>query len=118
MVVDRVDVTAGRVRLPDLDQRVAHRPAVGIRHTAADDDALPQRLARVLSREVCVLGLHLDAPERGSARVVEPLVGQLDGPMRRRAQLRRSVVGMEVGRLVLDVAHGPLTAIMNRRKLR
>ena len=47
MLVDVVDVAAGRVGLPDLDQRVRHRPAVLVEHAAGDDDPLAERLAGV-----------------------------------------------------------------------
>ena len=54
MAVALVRVAAGRVALPDLDERVAHGPAVRLEHAAVDDDALAERLARVLAREVGV----------------------------------------------------------------
>ena len=54
MVVTRVPVSAGRIALPQLDQRVRHGPAVLVEHAARDDDALAQRLAGVLPREVVV----------------------------------------------------------------
>ena len=42
------------VRLPDLDQRIRHRPRVLVQHSAGDDDALPERLAGVRAGEVAV----------------------------------------------------------------
>ena len=48
--VDVVVVPAGGVRLPDLEQRLRHRPAVLVHHAAVDDDPLAERLARVLAR--------------------------------------------------------------------
>ena len=52
--VPAVAVAAARVGLPDLDQRVRHRPAVVLLDVAVDDDPLALRLALVLAREVVV----------------------------------------------------------------
>src|SRR5204863_255916 len=49
-----VHVAPGRVRLPDLYERVAKRLALGVENAAAHRDALPDRLAGVLAREVVV----------------------------------------------------------------
>ncbi len=51
-----VAVAARGVGLPDLDQRVGHRPAVFVEHAAVDDDALAHRHAAVLEvhRQVVV----------------------------------------------------------------
>ena len=54
VVVHRVGIATGRVRLPDLDQLAAHRPAVVAQDTAADDDPLAERLTVVLPRQVVV----------------------------------------------------------------
>ena len=54
MLVDRVAVAAGGVRLPDLDELPAQRLAVRVEHPSGDDDALAERLARVLAGEVVV----------------------------------------------------------------
>ena len=56
MLVDPVHVAPGRVGLPDLDQRLGHRPAVLVQHPACDDDALAERLAGMLAREVVSSG--------------------------------------------------------------
>ena len=53
-----MDVAAGGVRLPDLDQRVRDRPAVLVDDAADDDDALAERLAGMLAREVAVVLAH------------------------------------------------------------
>src|SRR5437588_1127225 len=58
MLIVDVDVTSGGICLPDLDQRVRHRAAVLVEHPARDDDALPDRRALVLRREITVAGLH------------------------------------------------------------
>ena len=65
MLVDAVHVAAGRVGLPDLDQRVADRPAVAVDHPARDDDALAERLARVLPGEVVSRAPTAPAPKTG-----------------------------------------------------
>ena len=54
MPVDLVAVAAGRVRLPDLDQRRSDGPAFGVGHAPRDDDPLAERLAVVLARQVVV----------------------------------------------------------------
>ena len=54
VLIDRVRVAAGRVRLPDLDERLRHGPAVLVEHAPFDDDPLAQRLAGMLAREVVV----------------------------------------------------------------
>ena len=65
VLVDLVPVAAGRVRLPDLDQRVAHRPAVLVEHAAGDDDPLAERLALVLARQVAVELAERASPNTG-----------------------------------------------------
>ena len=55
MLIDHVHVAPGRVRLPDFDEGVGHRPAVLVDDAPGDDDALADRLARVLAREIGVV---------------------------------------------------------------
>jgi hypothetical protein len=45
VLVDLVHVAPGGIGLPDLDQRVAQRPAGLVEDAPRDDDALAQRLA-------------------------------------------------------------------------
>src|SRR5580704_16882045 len=52
MIVDMVTITAGRIALPQFNQRVRNRPAILVHYTAGDDDPLAQRLACMLAREV------------------------------------------------------------------
>ncbi len=54
VVVDRVGVAAGGVRLPDLDQLATQRLAVRAQDAAADDDPLAEGLTIVLPRQVVV----------------------------------------------------------------
>ena len=58
MLVDNVDVASGGVRLPDLDQRIRHRPAVLVEHAARHDDPLAERLAGMLAGEVAIVLAH------------------------------------------------------------
>src|SRR3970040_3028643 len=44
VLVGLVRVAAGRVRLPDLDERLGHGAAALVQHTAGHDDALPEGL--------------------------------------------------------------------------
>src|ERR1700723_3779483 len=52
-----MQITAGRVRLPDLDQRIPHGASVFVYYSAADHNAFPERLARVLLGKIA--GLHI-----------------------------------------------------------
>ena len=68
MLVDLVAVAAAGVRLPDLDERVADRPAVLVEHAAGDDDPLAERLALVLPRQVVVELADRVGPNTGPSR--------------------------------------------------
>ena len=52
MLIDDMDVAAAGIGLPQFDQRVRHAAAVFIEHVAVHDDALAERLALALKREV------------------------------------------------------------------
>src|SRR5229473_794052 len=76
MLIALVDIAAGGVALPELDQGPCHRLAVLIAHAAGHDDPLAQRLAFVLAREIDLIG---PCPAVGEVRtghlrerVVEP----------------------------------------------
>src|SRR5829696_9128996 len=58
VLIAHVDVSPGRVRLPDLDKGIRNRPSVLVDHASRDDDALPKWFAGVLAGEVRVLGPH------------------------------------------------------------
>ena len=107
MIVDRVDVTPSRVGLPDLDQRVADRPAVGIQHPPVDHDPLAQRLAPMLPGQIGVSGSDWNAPEDRARRTMKPLVGQPHRTVAGRTQLRGAVVRIEVRRFVFELGHDP-----------
>src|SRR5215207_617139 len=62
MLVDDMDVAARGVRLPDFEERVRNRPAVLVEHASGHDDALAERLAGVLAREVGVVLAHALMP--------------------------------------------------------
>src|SRR3954447_17381665 len=51
MLIALMAIAPAGIRLPDLDQRVAHRLSVSIEQAAMDDDALADRLAVVLAGE-------------------------------------------------------------------
>src|SRR5262249_60811877 len=57
VLVALVDVTAARIGLPDLDERVEYWPAVLVEHAPVHDDALAERLAGVLRGEIVVAWL-------------------------------------------------------------
>src|SRR6266516_2210171 len=54
MLVALMDIAAAAVGLPDFDQRVGHAPAVFVEHAAVHDDALAERLAGMLLRQVLI----------------------------------------------------------------
>jgi hypothetical protein len=54
VVVDTVRIAPRRVRLPDFHQRLRDRTPILVQHAAVKDDALPDRLATVLARQVSV----------------------------------------------------------------
>ena len=58
MLVVDVGIAAAGVRLPDFDERVGDAAAVFIDHAAMHDDALAERLTRVLAREIAVGFAH------------------------------------------------------------
>jgi hypothetical protein len=58
-----VDVPAGGVRLPDLDQLVAHRPTVAVEHPPRDHDPLAHRFAVVLDGQVGLEPADVAVPE-------------------------------------------------------
>ncbi len=52
VLIEVVRVAAGRVRLPDLEQRVGERASAFIEHAASHDYALAQRLTTVKTCEI------------------------------------------------------------------
>jgi hypothetical protein len=82
-----VPVAAARVALPDLDQRVLHRPAQLVVDVAVDDDALADRQAvlGVVEDQVVVLGPQLLGAEHRRGHFRERLL-QRDQRQARAAQ--------------------------------
>src|SRR5436190_8408496 len=66
VIVDRVAVAPGGIRLPHFDQRMRDRPGVLVEDTSRHDDPLAKRLAVVLSRQVAVGRLDVVVAEHGS----------------------------------------------------
>ena len=58
VLVADVNVAPAGIGLPYLDQRVRHAAAVLVKHMAVHDDALAERLAGVLARQVIVALAH------------------------------------------------------------
>ena len=52
MLIDCVQVAAGRIRLPDFEQRVRQGAIVFVEHTAAHDDSFAERFRGVLVRQI------------------------------------------------------------------
>src|SRR5437773_2146742 len=73
VLVVLVEVTSGRVGLPDLDDRVAHRPPVAVQHPTGDDDPLSDGLAGMLPGKV--MGEIGEAPRKYRRREVVTAFG-------------------------------------------
>src|SRR6185312_14356969 len=73
MLVADMDIAAAGIGLPDLDQCIRHAAAVFVDHMAMHDDALPERLAGMLPREIGVAVAHglvaVDRPGQFRQRV-------------------------------------------------
>src|SRR5258706_11713952 len=63
LIVD-VPVAAGRVALPQFNQRMRNRPAVFVEHAPTHDDPFTERRARVLAREVVIVGPDIAMTEQ------------------------------------------------------
>ena len=99
MLVDLVEVAAGRVRLPDLDQSRPHRVPRGVGHLPRHDDPLAERLSVVLPGEVVVELADRLVAVRGPGELRER-VGQDQERALGRAQLRGAVVRIQVRRVI------------------
>ena len=102
MPVAVVRVAAGRVRLPDLEQRVRDGTPVVVEHAARDDDPLAEWLAPVALGQVGVGRRDRVLAEHGSCQRVQ-FLGHRQQHARRRSRHRRAVLRMEVRRI--DVRH-------------
>ena len=63
VLIPLVDVAAGRIRLPDLDQLTDHRATLAVHDPAGDDHPLADRLAVVLDRQIRLQGVHIPLAE-------------------------------------------------------
>src|SRR5918997_645501 len=96
MAVHVVLVASRGVRLPDLDQSVAHGPPVSVEDAPVQDHPLPERLALVLPRQVVVdLADALVAVDR--TRDLRQGVRERHERPPGRARPRGHVVRMQVG---------------------
>ena len=93
MAVAVVPVAPAAVALPQLDERVAHRPSALLQHAAVDDDPLPQRLAAVLDRQVGVGRPDAALAEQRPGQLGQRL-GHRDQRLRRMPQGGRAVRGV------------------------
>jgi hypothetical protein len=116
MAVDHVVVAPRGVRLPDLDQRVAHRPAVAVEYAAVEDDPLAERLALVLAGQVVVVLADALVAVDGPGDLAERVRQQQQRALGR-TRARGYVVGMQVGRvdvLVVAPIAGELHPLLHR----
>lgn len=54
VLILHMQISPGGVSLPDFDQGVRNGASIFIEHTAGDEDALTQRIARVLASEIVI----------------------------------------------------------------
>src|SRR5262249_29638689 len=107
MLIDLVAVAAGRVRLPDLDELPRERPPGVVEQPPAHDDALRERVALVLARQVAVgLADRVVAEHRAVERV--ELLGQRHERPLRDAQACRAVAG------IVELYLGPEVGIVGQ----
>src|SRR5688572_4364566 len=98
VLVGAMRIAAGGIRLPDLDQGIRHRPAVLVEHATGHHDALADRLAFVLSREVVVARLDV-VPAEHRAGDLRKRLRRDDQGLRRTALLSRCVRRIVIGGL-------------------
>src|ERR1700690_1805984 len=58
VLVAFMQITPGRVRLPDLDQRISHGTSVFVYHSTAHHYEFPERLARRLLGKLASFHIH------------------------------------------------------------
>ena len=107
MGVDLVEIPAGGIRLPDLDELVAHRLTVTREDAAGDDDALALRLAVVLPRQIGIHGADRGLAVRGPGQLRQRR-GEDHERLLRRPEAGTDVVVVVVRRIgadALGVAH-------------
>src|SRR5580692_1833721 len=63
VVVFRVCISPRRIRLPNLYQAVRHGAAIPIHNPPAHNNALPQRFARMLMRQVLIVWMNAGMAE-------------------------------------------------------
>jgi hypothetical protein len=97
-------VAPGGVGLPDLDERVAQRPPVAVEQAPGHGDALADRVAVVLARQVVVQRPGPQFAELRAGRLADG-VRQVDERLRGMAQCRRPVLRDVQRRVDALVAH-------------
>jgi hypothetical protein len=107
MLIDTVNISPGRIGLPDLDERIADRSAAFVQYPPAHDDPLADRIAvsQRVSGQILIKGTQIFVPiNRGRA------FGQASGDRNqgpgRPAQGSRPVWGMPVGWMAVPVTWG------------
>src|SRR6185369_7239991 len=73
VLVGAMRVASGGIRLPDLDERMRGGFSVLVEHASADDDALADRLALVLARQVVIARLEVVVAEDRAGQLRERL---------------------------------------------
>src|SRR5580692_10393939 len=98
MQVDFVLIPPGSVALPDFDERMWHGPSVFIEHPPTDDNALAQRLPRMLFGQIERFYIDVFNPKHRAGNF-RKRVWNHNQRFRRRALDRRDIRRMQVVRL-------------------
>src|SRR6185369_2823703 len=98
MIVHRMAIASGGIRLPDLDQGVPHGVSIVVDHASCDHDAFALRFIWMLSCEVAV-GLRDRVVTEHRTRALRPRVGKENEGLPRRAANRGTIRLIQVGRL-------------------
>src|SRR5215469_6733419 len=96
-----VAIAAARVGLPDFYQCVGDRPPILVEHPSVHDDALADRLARMLAGEIVIAGTNALASVERTGELGEGMRYE-DQLLPRRALHSALVVRIEGGRETLE----------------
>src|SRR5438552_5852447 len=99
VLVILVKVAAGGIGLPDLNHRARYRSAIAVEHPTRDNNALANRLARVLAGQVVVKLRNRPGVER--RRKIVKTVRKLNQWLRGSAKARADVLRIQIRRFAL-----------------
>src|SRR6266508_2784668 len=118
MLVDGMMITAGGVRLPNLDERIWHWPSPFLQHASDDNDPLAHRFFVRTGgpREIVFSGLQFDVAKKRPGNLRQRLLDRHE-LLQRPALHRRTVrfenvrrMGFPIARLVFQDFHNAITS--------